>query len=409
MGMQYQKSLFTHTIHKLQAEMAQLQHQCNNDEQQITKIDRPHFLKRLFGAVVGNRQRRQRQKQQPQTQKSSSSSSLLVFPKASTRPPVLSDQDIHTLKQFSQQTLQGIPNFVVRASRVSLAQTQPWWLNDTDIPGLGLLYSYYRIMVNNGLNHEQLTSRFPFSKCRKQPQPCPLHYALEHTLTWRERYQPWRIAPSVLQENKVGWVYTRGFARPSNDHHENDSYGGQHALIWVRPGQVSNVISGDAYFRAILHTVERAIAAALQLNNNNNNNGVGKFNVIVDAQDYHYRKMPNLGTIKRHLVLLQDHYPDRLGMMFLCRMSRPAEFFVSLIKPLLTAEVREKIVLVPQARQDEYFQALTTPEYIPTWLGGTDDYQFDANEYYAINNNDKEQGQMIMSDEESVAWQTNEL
>jgi hypothetical protein len=82
--------------------------------------------------------------------------------------------------------------------------------------------------------------------------------------------------------------------------------------------------------------------------------------------------------------MLQDHYTNRLGMIFLTNISRPAEFVIALVKPMITKEVREKIHILshdPERRAAE-LASFVEPEFLPDWLGGPDHYQFDASYYY---------------------------
>jgi hypothetical protein len=82
--------------------------------------------------------------------------------------------------------------------------------------------------------------------------------------------------------------------------------------------------------------------------------------------------------------MLQDHFPDRLGMVFLVNVSVAGEILWRLIKPLLTKDVRDKVKILssdPDKRMAE-LETLSEKEYIPDWLGGVDTYRFDATSYY---------------------------
>jgi len=108
--------------------------------------------------------------------------------------------------------------------------------------------------------------------------------------------------------------------------------------------------------------------------------------------------------VKHFVTITQDHYTNRVGMIVLTNVSRTAEFVVNLVKPLLTKEVRDKIVFLshdPDRRMAE-LEALVEREYIPEWLGGPDAYQFDAQEYYSEQQHDKQH--FYWSDEEGRAF-----
>ena len=58
---------------------------------------------------------------------------------------------------------------------------------------------------------------------------------------------------------------------------------------------------------------------------------------------------------------------------------------MNLVKPLITKEVRDKIIFLSHdpVRRAAQLEAVLEHEYIPDWLGGPDTFQFDANEYYS--------------------------
>jgi len=125
----------------------------------------------------------------------------------------------------------------------------------------------------------------------------------------------------------------------------------------------------------LLHSADRAVALSLQKSHGR----VGKFNAVVDATGYEFGKsLPALSHLKEAVHLLQDHFPDRLGVVVLVNLSRTAELVVNLVKPWLTKEVRDKIHAV---RADQ-LSLLVEPHDIPDWLGGPDNYRFDPESYY---------------------------
>ena len=82
---------------------------------------------------------------------------------------------------------------------------------------------------------------------------------------------------------------------------------------------------------------------------------------------------------------IQDHYPGRLGAAFLCNMSPSAEILFSILKPLLSKEVLNKIYLLPlddTQERNKQLESVIPSEHIPSWLGGSDPYEFNADTYY---------------------------
>ncbi len=121
-----------------------------------------------------------------------------------------------------------VENWRFRASKVSWGGTGPPWFALKNphgaaalenIDGGLLFYSYLRIMKWP----KQLFAHFPFKLCAKG---CDAEMALDHTLEFREKFQPWVVSPSTIQENSNGCVFHHGFSPP---YHENER--GAHSLV----------------------------------------------------------------------------------------------------------------------------------------------------------------------------------
>lgn len=244
-----------------------------------------------------------------------------------------------------------------------------WWQGHDGGP---LLASYLRIM---GWPQDLLTN-FPMKLCGNEK--CHASFALQHTLQWRESFKPWLMCPGAMEENKNGFVYFRGHAKSLNDKKTNHGHG----MVWLRAAA-----HGDSspdpiwYFRALLNALDMAVSDSLHRSHQK----VGKFNVVIDAAGASFQMLPKLGDAKKGIVMLQDHYPNRLGIIVLANFSRVSEFLLTMIKPLITKEVRDKILILPKdpIKRQAILETIIEKEYIPDYLGGTDTYRFDVKEYYA--------------------------
>jgi hypothetical protein len=329
----------------------------------------------------------------PESEKSSQKTrkTNVYFENAHSRETSLSKQQLDILSEFSQRVLASIPDLHRRAAdvgwgtgiRSSTTHQHAWWSTPHNnhgpidrIDGGRLLWSYYRIMSGH-MNHVHDLSAnvyFPFKLCKEHG--CSAESAIAHTLEWREKYKPWRVTPSVLRENEVGWVYYHGFSPAAPGEKHTDA---RHAIVYLRPG-IHPVQDSAAYFRAILNTVDRAIGESLH----SSHGRVGKFNVLVDAKGASLKTLPDFAHFKQAITMLQDHYPSRLGMLFLVNMSRTAEIIVHFVKPLITKEVRDKIHILshgPEQRVAE-LESFIGKESIPDWLGGSLVYRFNVHDYY---------------------------
>lgn len=303
---------------------------------------------------------------------------------AYTYKPNLSRNERMLLIEFANRVHNRIPELYQRAGAVSWGGKELFW-NPTgnrtfgsngleSLDGGLTLYSYYQIMKAFMKNTDDLSQvAFPFSLCKQHT--CSAEKSIEHTLEWREKYKPWLVTPSTVEENSEGWIYVRGLAKGTDY--------GQHAMVWSRPG-IHETKDDLAYIRAVMNTLDRAVSESLF----HSHGRVGRFNVLIDCSHYEWTKMPSQASLKQMVVMLQDHYPHRLGMIFLMNMSRAAELMVNIVKQFITKEVREKIFLLshnPEQRKVQV-EALVEKRFIPTWLdGGQDMFTFDKNAYYPHN------------------------
>ena len=252
-----------------------------------------------------------------------------------------------------------------------------------------LCYGYLRVMNWP----DDLFSHFPKKLC---PNGCPAEEALRHTLEWREKFQPWIINPAMKEENAHGVVYHHGFSPPLDDDDEHE--GAVHAIVWARPG-FRNKQSDVTYVRTFMNTVERSVAASMERSKGR----VGKFNFVLDASKFQLSALPSIHYIKVFVTMLQDHYPDRLGVVLMMNMSYVAELGTKLFLPLLSKEVREKLKVVPHdpVKRRKLLEAVLGAENIPVALGGTDTYEFQVDEYYS-----ELEKELHATDEEAMEYLT---
>ena len=250
------------------------------------------------------------------------------------------------------------------------------------LTGGRLYYSYLRIMKWP----TDLKATFPFKLCGKG---CNSEEAVRHTLEFREKYKPWLITATVKKENSKGSIFVHGFSHP------NEEGEGAHSLVWVRPGQRTKV-DDMANTRAYINTIEMAVTKSMK----NSNGRIGKFNAIIDGSNFSWGLFPARHQLFAFVLMLQDHFPDRLGMLFLTNLGRIGELVVKLVLPLLSEEVRAKIHVLPHdpLKRRAALEAVMPAKYIPDWLGGSDSFVFDVNEYY--------KDSVVITDEEAKKYVT---
>jgi hypothetical protein len=310
------------------------------------------------------------------------------FPTAFTPQVIqLSTKEQRLVKELGRETIRFLPDLEERSKHVPWGglrrntgqQHTKWWAPGSpfvkgstpleQLDGGNLLFSYLRIM---SWPEDLSLTHFPYKLCKKHG--CPASFALNHTLTFRENYQPWLVTPSMKTVNSKGLVYHQGFSPSLDGEHA------PHAIVFLRPALVQSV-DDVFYARTVIRELELAVTMSME----ESKGRVGKFNVVVSGRGVSFGMMPSLKGIKTFITILQDHYVDRLGVVLLTDMGKICQTLLKLVLPLITEEVRNKIIVV-QNNVIERHGILNTvlgAHNVPEWLGGNNSYVFDVDDYYA--------------------------
>lgn len=235
---------------------------------------------------------------------------------------------------------------------------------------------------------KDLFVKFPFKLCSNG---CNSEVAILHTLEWREKYKPWCMSPSAIQYNKDGFIYFRGHSKAgpkqrleigggggsSNDDELNNA---GHSMIWYRPA-LGSLQDPELYVRTMIHTLDSAVADSLLRNQGT----IGRFNVVLDCKGVGSKSIPSMTMVKKLFGFLQDHFPDRLGVLLVANLSGMAQMIMKMVLPFVTEDVRAKIHILPGNDEDRRRMLLQfiEEENVPVYFGGNDEYVFDINEYYS--------------------------
>lgn len=136
----------------------------------------------------------------------------------------------------------------------------------------------------------------------------------------------------------------------------------------------------ELYTRSIINVLDVAVSDSLV----RNGGAVGRFNIVMDCAGISSKNSPSFAGVKRLFSILQDHYPDRLGVLLVANLSGLTQMLMKMMLPFVTEDVRAKIHIVPNGeveRREMLLQFMAEDE-IPYYLGGKDDYEYDATEYY---------------------------
>jgi hypothetical protein len=283
-----------------------------------------------------------------------------------------------------QERVDGVP-----WGGISDADITRWWprKSSADPPtmisahseGGRILAAYLKIMMWPA----DLYPKFPFRLCSKG---CGAEVSLLHTLEWREKYRPWCVSSETIRFNGAGFIYSRGRSnpgvnqrrRPAGKNGRSGSEG--HSMVWYRPSLASPSDDGELYTRSIINVLDVAVSDSLIRNRGT----IGRFNIVMDCGGMSSRNSPSIAGTKRLFSILQDHYPDRLGVLLVANLSGLAQMLMKMMLPFVTEDVRAKIHIVPNGaleRREMLLQFMAEDD-IPYYLGGKDDYEYDAKEYY---------------------------
>ena len=257
-----------------------------------------------------------------------------------------------------------------------VSNTDPSTMISANVDGGRLLAAYLKIM-----KWDSIYPKFPFRLC---PKGCNPEVALLHTLEWREKYKPWCVSNEMINFNTAGFIYTRGHSNPGIIQRrymtEIAQSNAGHSMVWYRPSLASPSVNTELYMRTIIHTLDLAVSNSLIRNGGT----IGRFNLVMDFAGMSSKNSPTIANVKRLFSVLQDHFPDRLGVLLVANSSSLTQMLMKMMLPFVTEDVRAKIHIIPNKvdeRRDMLLQSMTEDQ-IPNYLGGKDEYNYDAIQYY---------------------------
>ena len=173
-------------------------------------------------------------------------------------------------------------------------------------------------------------------------------------------------------------------------------------MVWYRPGRAS-LNDPELYIRTLIYTLEAAVTDSLLRNNGE----IGRFNLVIDCEGVGTRSIPSMAYVKKLFAFLQDHFPDRLGVLLLANLSGVGRMVMNMVMPFVTGkswhngmrnfllfcasscfvfieDVKAKIHVIPagQEKREEMLTQFIDLEHVPSFIGGKDNYVFEADEYY---------------------------
>ncbi|KAF8656275.1 hypothetical protein AX16_002711 [Volvariella volvacea WC 439] len=105
--------------------------------------------------------------------------------------------------------------------------------------------------------------------------------------------------------------------------------------------------------------------------------GVETLDLLINFADR--SKKPNFSTALSFLSIIQDHYPERLGLALIINVPFLIQTFFKLITPFIDPVTREKMKFNPDIIQDKFF----APEQaMDQWWGGSQHFVYEHEKYW---------------------------
>lgn len=107
-------------------------------------------------------------------------------------------------------------------------------------------------------------------------------------------------------------------------------------------------------------------------------------------------KNPSLSTSLAVLHILQDHYPERLGLSLIINVPFLVNAFFKMVMPLVDPITRAKVKFNPQVFKDGLF---SEDQMMKEWWGGEKDFEYKHDEYW--------KDLVALTETRSKAWEKN--
>lgn len=190
---------------------------------------------------------------------------------------------------------------------------------------------------------------------------------LEDTLKWRSIYKPEEIRwDEVAMEGETGKMYRAGF---------HDRQG--RVVLILRPG-MQNTSSMENQMKHLVYLLENAML--------NLPPGQEQMAWLIDFTGWSITNNVPLKSARETINILQNHYPERLGIAILYNPPRVFEAFWKIVKYFLDNKTFQKVKFVYPKNKDsvELMQSHFDEENLPTELGGKSTMNYNHEEFSKI-------------------------
>lgn len=221
---------------------------------------------------------------------------------------------------------------------------------------LGLLEGREAIFVSESCLHQYLRARNGDVKKAER--------MLRNTLKWRAEYKPEEIKwAEVAHESTTGKLYRTPFLDKKRD-----------SVVVMAPGR-QNTTDHDGQIRHLVFCLENAVTCLPA--------GRESMLWLIDFRGWTLKTSPPMKTTRETLSILQNHYPERLGMAVLYDPPGAFELFYKLVKPFIDPKTVKKIVFLNSKTKSsvEVIESLFDLENLDASFGGRSTWVYEHDKY----------------------------
>lgn len=186
---------------------------------------------------------------------------------------------------------------------------------------------------------------------------------LKATLKWRSEYKPEEIRwDDIAMEAETGKIYRSSY---------KDKYG--RPVLVMRP-RCQNTKSTKGQIRYLVYCMENAIL--------NLPEGQEQMVWLIDFHGFSLSNV-SIKVTKETAHVLQEHYPERLGVAILFDAPKIFEPFWKMAKPFLEPKTANKVKFAysDDPTTNKIMDELFDMEVVESAFGGKDEEDFDINKY----------------------------
>ncbi|MED6155671.1 hypothetical protein PIB30_007181 [Stylosanthes scabra] len=185
------------------------------------------------------------------------------------------------------------------------------------------------------------------------------------SLNWRSSFKPEEIRWSdVAHVSETGKVFRANL---------HDRLG--RTVLIMRPGMHQNIASPEDDLRHLVYLLENAIL--------NLPEGQEQMTWLLDFDGFSLSTNIPIKTSRDIIYVLQNHYPERLGVVILYNPPRIFEVFFKAVRYFIDPKTTQKLKFVYPNNKDsvEFMNSLFDVENLPSEFGGKATMKYDHDEF----------------------------